>query len=65
MPLLEKKSLTNDVEEGTDELADMPLMEKKSSTKDFDKGTDELADTKQAVVTIRRKCLDRFEGQSR
>ena len=27
-PLLEKKSPTKDVDEGTDELADMPLMEK-------------------------------------
>ena len=39
-PLLEKKSSTEDVGEGTDELSYMPLMEKKSSTKDVDKGTD-------------------------
>ena len=43
----------------------MPLMENKYSTKDVDKGTDELADMKQAVVTIRRKGLDQFEGQSK
>ena len=64
-PLSEKKSPTKDVDKGTDELEDMPLIEKKSLTKDFDKGTDELADMKKAVVTIRRKGLDQFEGQSK
>ena len=54
-PLLENKSSTKDVDEGTDELVDIPLMEKKSSTRDFDKGTDELVDMKKAVVTILRK----------
>ena len=39
-PFSGKKSLTKDVDEGTDELSYMPLMEKKSSTKDVDKGTD-------------------------
>ena len=38
-PLLEKKSSTEDVGEGTDELADMTLRKKKYSTKDVDKGT--------------------------
>ena len=38
--LLEKKSSTKDVEEDTDELADIPLAEKKYSKKDVDKGTD-------------------------
>ena len=64
-PLLENKSSTKDIEEVTDELADMPLLEKKSSTKDVGKGTDELVDTKKAVVTIRRKGLDNFEVQSK
>ena len=41
-PFLEKKSLTKDSDEGTDEFADMPLMEKKYSTKYSDKSTDEL-----------------------
>ena len=41
-----------------------PLLEKKSLTKDVDKGTGELEDIKEAVVTIRRKDLDKFEGQS-
>ena len=62
-PMSEKKSSTNDVEKGTDKLADMILMEKKSSTKDVDKCTDELEDMKQAVNTNFRKGLDHFEGQ--
>ena len=62
-PLLEKKSPTKDVDEGTDELSDMPFLEKKYSTKGVDKGTDELKNTKKAVVTIHRKSLDKFEGQ--
>ena len=62
-PLYEKKSLTKDVEEGTDKLADVTFMEKKASTKNFDKGIDELADMKQGVVTILRKGLDQFEGK--
>ena len=54
-PLLEKKSSTKDVDEGTDEFADMPFLEKESSTKDVEKGTDEFSDMKQEVVTILRK----------
>ena len=42
-----------------------PLSEKKSSTKDVEKGTDELEDMEKASVTIHRKCLDKFEGQSK
>ena len=61
--LLDKKSSTKDVDKGTDELADTPLLGKKYSTKDVDKGTDELADIKKSLVTIRRKGLDKFEGQ--
>ena len=41
------------------------MLEKKYPTKDVDKGTDELADVKKAVVTIHRKGLDKFEGQSK
>ena len=59
-PFLEKRSPTMDVDKGTYELEDTPLLEKKSSTKDFDKGTDELEYTKKVVVTISRKCLDKF-----
>ena len=61
--LLDKKPPTKNVDKVTDELSDTPLLEKKSSTKDVDKHIDELADTKNAVVTIRRKGLDKFEGQ--
>ena len=64
-PLSEKISSTKDVEEGTGEFLDMTLIDNKSSTEYVEKGTDELADMKQAVVTIRRKCLDQFEGQSK
>ena len=64
-PFLEKKSSTKNFDKGTDELADTTLLEKKSSTKDIDTGTDELADMKEAVVTIRRKVLDKFEGHSK
>ena len=63
-PFLENKPLTNDVEKGTYELSDTPLLDNKSPTKDVDKGTDEQADMKKSVFTIRRKGLDKFEGQS-
>ena len=43
----------------------MPLIDNKSLKKDVEKGTYELAYMKQAVVTIRRKGLDQFEGQSK
>ena len=59
--LLEKKSLTKDIDKGNYELADTPLLEKKYSTKDIDTVTDELSDMKKKVVTIRSKGLDKFE----
>ena len=40
-----------------------PLSEKKSLTNNIDKCTGELEDMKEAVVTIRRKYLDKFEGK--
>ena len=46
-----------------EEVVTTPLSEKKSLTKDVAKGTDELADMKKAVVTIRKKGLDKFEVQ--
>ena len=42
-----------------------PFSEKKPLTKYVDKGTGELEYTKEAVVTIHRKDLDKFEGQSK
>ena len=64
-PLLDKKSSTKDVDEDTYALVDKPFWEKKSPTKDVGKGTYEWEDMKKAVVTIRRKGLDKFEGQSK
>ena len=43
-PFSEKKSLTKDVEKGTDKLTDTLLTENKSLTKNVEKGSDELAD---------------------
>ena len=40
-----------------------PFSEKKSLIKDVEKGTSELEDMKEAVITIRRKYSDKFEGQ--
>ena len=34
-------------------------------TRDVDKNTDELEDTIEAIVTIRRKDSDKFEGKSK
>ena len=48
-----------------EEVVTTPLSEKKSSTNDVDKGTYELEGMKKAVVTIRRKGLDKFESQSK
>ena len=42
-----------------------PFSENKSPIDDVDKGTNELADTKNPVVTIHRKGLDKFEGKSK
>ena len=39
------------------------LSEKNSLTKDVDKGTGELVYLKEAVVKIRKKDIDKFEGQ--
>ena len=63
MSQLENKSLTKDVEKGTDESADTPLLENKYPTKDVDKSTDEFADIKKALVTILSKSLEKFQGQ--
>ena len=71
-PLSENKLSTKYVDKVTGEFEDMiealvmmPLLDKKSFTKDVDKGTGDLEDMKEAVVTIRRKDLDKFEGQSK
>ena len=61
MSLVEK--VNNVLGDRKEVVVTMKLFEKKSLTKDVDKGTDELADMKQAVVAVRRKGLDQFEGQ--
>ena len=48
-----------------EEVVTTPLSDNKSSTKDVDKGTDEFEDMKKAVVTVCRKALDKFWGQSK
>ena len=53
----------NVLDDRKEEVAMTPLSQKKSLTKYVDKGTDELEDMKEAVVTIRRKDLNKFEGQ--
>ena len=57
--------MTKDVNKCIDELVDTSLLEKKPPTKNVEKVTDELADMKKAVVTIRRKGLDKFEVHSK
>ena len=47
-PLAKKKILTT---------------EKVTTSEEVDKGTKKLNDMKESVVTIRRKDLDKFEGQ--
>ena len=63
MSLVEKVSIVLDGSKQA--VVTTPLLEKKYLTKDVDKGTDELEDMKQAVVTIRRNYLDKFEVDSK
>ena len=42
-----------------------PYSRKKSLKNDVDKGTGDLEDMKEALVTICRDNLDKFEGQSK
>ena len=63
MQLVDKVS--NFLGDRKEEVVTTPLLENKSPTKDVDKGTDELEYMKKTVVTIRRKGLDKFEGQSK
>ena len=63
MSLIEKNS--NVLDDNKEAVVTNPLSEKKSLTNDVDKGTKKLEDMKGAVVTIRRKYSDNFEGQSK
>ena len=58
----EKFTTSQQVVKGNDEVH--KRTEYISINEDFDKGTEELEDMKEAVVTIRRKDSDKFEGQS-
>ena len=51
---------SEEVVKGTDEV--QKLTEKITTNEEVDKGTKKLEDTKEAVVTIRRKGSDKFEG---
>ena len=63
--MLSVGKVSNVLDDSKEAVVTTPSLEKKSSTKDIDKGTDELEDMKEAVVTIRRKDLYQFEGQSK
>ena len=63
--MLSVEKVSNVLDDRKQEVATTPLLENKSLTKDVDKGTGELEYMKEAVVIIRRKDLDKFEGQSK
>ena len=58
------KKVSNVLDDRKEAVITTQFLEKKSLTKDVDKGTGELEDMKQALVTILRKDLDKFESQS-
>ena len=59
----EKITNSEEVVEGTDEV--QKLTYNITTNEYVDKGTEKLEDMKEAVVTIRRKDSDKFEGQSK
>ena len=63
MLLVEKFS--NVLDDRKEAVVTTQFLEKKSLIKDVDKGTGELEYMKDSVVTIRKKYLDKFEGQSK
>ena len=56
------EKVSNFLDDMKEAVVTTPLSEKKSLTKDIDKVTGELEYVKEAVVTICRKYLDKFEG---
>ena len=58
----EKIATSEEVVKGTDEV--QKINDNITTNEDVDKGTEKLEDMKEAVFTIRRKCSDKFEGQS-
>ena len=63
--MLQVEKVSNVLGDRKEEVVTTPLSEKKSSTNDVDKVTYELEGMKKAVVTIRGKGLDNFDGQSK
>ena len=61
--MLSVEKISNVLGDRKEAVVTTPFLEKKSLTKDVDKGTDELEYMKEAVVTICRKDLDKFEDQ--
>ena len=59
------RKISNVLVDRKEEVVTTPFPEKKLSTKDVEIGTGELKDMKEAAVTIQRKGLDKFEGQSK
>ena len=59
----EKFTKVEEVVKGTDEVH--KRNENITTNEDVDKGTEKLEDMKEAVVTVRRKYSDTFEGQSK
>ena len=59
------EKVSNVLGDRKEEVVTTTFLQKKSLTKDVDKGTDKLEDMKEAVVTICRKGLDKFQGQSK
>ena len=62
-PLSKKKLLTTEKVTTSDEVH--KLTENITTNQDVDKGNEKLEYMKEAVVTIRRKDSDKFEGQSK
>ena len=59
------EKVSNVLDNRKDSVVTTPFSEKKSLTKDVDKGTSESENMKEAVATIRRNDLDKFERQSK
>ena len=57
------EKVSNALDDRKEAAVTTPLSENKSLTKDVDKGNGELEDMKEEVFKIRRKDLDKFEGQ--
>ena len=63
--MLSVEKVSNVLDDRKEAVVTTPFTEKKLLTKYVDKGAGELENMKEAVVTIRGKDLDKFEGQSK